>query len=80
MADGSAYDVPHREFIAQSPNESVVVVFKTDDGLAILDHLMITAIEVLPPKRNGRKSGNGASKKAGAKKAAAKSKGKSKSS
>jgi hypothetical protein len=46
-ADGRKYDIPHRDFLSQSPAGRTVIVYgKGRDDFNILDVLMITAIEV----------------------------------
>jgi hypothetical protein len=52
MADGRTFDVPHPDFVAQSPSGRTVVVFQTDDSYSLLDLLLMTEVEV--HNTNGR--------------------------
>jgi hypothetical protein len=51
MADGRTFEVPHPDFIAQSPSGRVVSVFKTDDTCSLLDLLLMTELEFHPSNR-----------------------------
>jgi hypothetical protein len=46
MADGRTFDVPHPDFVAQSPSGRTVVVFQEDDNYSLLDLLLMTELEV----------------------------------
>ena len=46
MADGRAFEVPHPDFVAQSPSGRTVVVFQPDDSYSLLDLLLMTELEV----------------------------------
>ncbi|HEV7223512.1 MAG TPA: hypothetical protein VGN42_12475 [Pirellulales bacterium] len=51
MADGRAFEVPHPDFIAQSPSGRTVSVFKADDTCSLLDLLRMTELEFHPSNR-----------------------------
>lgn len=46
MADGRSFDVPRPEYLSMSPTGRTVIVYGNDDEFAILDLLLITAIDV----------------------------------
>jgi hypothetical protein len=46
MADGRAFEVAHRDFVAQSPSGRTAIVFQSDEGYRVLDLLLMTEIEV----------------------------------
>ena len=46
MADGRTFDVPHPDFVAQSPSGRTAIVFQPDDSYSLLDLLLMTEIEV----------------------------------
>ena len=52
MADGRAFEIPHPDFVAQSPSGRTVVVFQPDDSYSLLDLLLMTELEV--HSSNGR--------------------------
>jgi hypothetical protein len=52
MADGRAFEVPHPDFVAQSPSGRTVSVFRSDDSCSLLDLLLMTELEFHPS--NGR--------------------------
>ena len=51
MADGRTFEVPHPDFIAQSPSGRIVSVFKSDDTCSLLDLLLMTELEFHPSNR-----------------------------
>jgi hypothetical protein len=51
-ADGNQFDVPHRDFLSQSPAGRTVIVYGEGDDFNIQDVLMITGIEVHQEKRS----------------------------
>jgi hypothetical protein len=53
MGDGRALEVPHPEFLSRSPTGRTVIVYGNDDDFSILDLLLLTEIEVHPPKKAG---------------------------
>ena len=52
MADGRTFDVPHPDFVAQSPSGRTVIVFQKDDSYSLLDMLLMTELDV--HSSNGR--------------------------
>ncbi len=48
LVDGRTFDVPHREFLSQSPRGRTVVVYHTEspDTCSILDLALVTEIEI----------------------------------
>ena len=44
MADGQAYEVPHRDYIYLSPGGAVAVVYDDQDHVWVLPLLTMTAI------------------------------------
>jgi hypothetical protein len=55
LGDGQSLEVRHPEMLSYSPKSRVAVVFRPDGGFQIVDLLLITGLEVNPP-RNGRGS------------------------
>lgn len=53
VADGSTVPVRHPEVIAQTPSGRTVWVGLPDESSRIIDILMITQIELLPPVARG---------------------------
>jgi len=50
MADGRAFEVAHRDFVAMSQSGRTVVVFQEDETYGVLDMLLMSELEV----SNGR--------------------------
>ncbi len=50
MADGRAFEVTHRDFVALSKTGRTVIVFQEDENYSILDLLLMSEIQV----SNGR--------------------------
>jgi hypothetical protein len=46
MADGRTFDVPHPDFVAQSPSGRTVIVFQADESYSVLDLLLMTELQV----------------------------------
>ena len=46
MADGRAFDVAHRDFVAQSPSGRTVIVFQQDESYSVLDLLLMSELQV----------------------------------
>ncbi|MEX1097875.1 MAG: hypothetical protein WED34_17655, partial [Planctomycetales bacterium] len=42
MADGRAFDVSHRDFVALSPSGRTAIVFQPDENYSVLDLLLMT--------------------------------------
>ncbi len=58
MGNGRMFDVKHPEFVLIHPNGREAVVAEAgEDGVEILDILMIQSIETLPPRatKNGKR-------------------------
>ena len=50
MADGRAFEVAHRDFVALSKSGRTVIVFQDDENYSVLDLLLMSEIQVT----NGR--------------------------
>lgn len=48
-ADGRSFPVLHPEFLARSPSGRTIAVEWGDDHMAILDLLLVSSIEFMPP-------------------------------
>ena len=46
MADGRAFYVAHRDFVAQSRTGRTVIVFQEDEDYSVLDLLLMSELEV----------------------------------
>ena len=46
MADGRAFDVVHRDFVALSPSGRTVIVFVSEESYSILDLLLMSELDV----------------------------------
>jgi hypothetical protein len=46
MADGRAFDVAHRDFVAMSPSGRTVIVYQDDESLSVLDLLLMSEFQV----------------------------------
>ncbi len=46
MADGRAFSVAHRDFVAMSPSGRTVIVYESDERYSILDLLLMSELEV----------------------------------
>ncbi len=46
MADGRSFEVPHPDFVAQSPSGRTIVAFQDDDSYSLLDLLLMTEVDV----------------------------------
>jgi hypothetical protein len=55
MADGTRYHVPHPEYLAYVPKTRTCTVYDEHGVARILDLLLMTALEVVKPRR--RKAG-----------------------
>jgi hypothetical protein len=49
--------VHHRDFIMAVPSGRTLVVCQPDDTLNIIDHLLVTDIELRPQRNGARKRG-----------------------
>jgi hypothetical protein len=57
LADRRAIPVHHRDFIMAVPSGRTLVVCQPDDTLSIIDHLLVTDIELRPQRNGARKRG-----------------------
>ncbi len=59
LADGRAISVISREFMNFSPSGRTTIVYQPDDSFNVIDLLLVTDLEVKPPKKteNGDSSG-----------------------
>jgi hypothetical protein len=46
MVDGRSFDVPHRDFVAQSPSGRTVIVFQRNESYNVLDLPLMSELEV----------------------------------
>jgi hypothetical protein len=46
MADGRAFDVAHRDFVAMSPTGRTVIVYQDNEVFNVLDLLLMTELQV----------------------------------
>jgi len=46
MADGRAFEVAHRDFVALSPSGRTVIVFQLDESYSVLDLLLMSELQV----------------------------------
>jgi hypothetical protein len=46
MADGRAFEVVHRDFVALSPAGRTVIVFQRDETYSVLDLLLMSELQV----------------------------------
>jgi hypothetical protein len=46
MADGRAFDVPHRDFVSRSPSGRTVIVHHENENYSVLDLLLMSELEV----------------------------------
>ena len=46
MADGRAFQVAHRDFVAMSPSGRNVIVHESDESYSILDLLLMAELQV----------------------------------
>lgn len=65
MADGQAYEVPHRDYLSISPTGRTAIVYRTStEAFRVLDVMLITSldIEAVPTISTGADAGtaNGA--------------------
>jgi len=52
MADGRAFEVAHRDFVAMSPSGRTVIVYESEENYSILDLLLMSELQV--SAANGR--------------------------
>jgi hypothetical protein len=46
MADGRAFDVGHRDFVAMSPTGRTIIVYQDNDSFSVLDLLLMSGLQV----------------------------------
>ena len=46
MADGRAFEVAHRDFVALSKSGRTVIVFQDDESYSVLDLLLMSELQV----------------------------------
>jgi hypothetical protein len=49
MADGRAFEVRHRDFVARSPSGRTVIVYHDNENYSVLDLLLMSELEVQGP-------------------------------
>jgi hypothetical protein len=49
LTDGRSFYVPHRDFVSQSPTGRIIVVYRSDGGLSIVDLYLVTDLEFATP-------------------------------
>ncbi|HZL36793.1 MAG TPA: hypothetical protein VFC78_15850 [Tepidisphaeraceae bacterium] len=54
MGDGRSFRVDHPEFLSRSQSGRTIVVHQVDEGLSILDMLLVTEFEIHPPLQAAR--------------------------
>ena len=52
MADGRAFEIAHRDFVAQSASGRTVIVVQSDESYSVLDLLLMSELQV--SAANGR--------------------------
>lgn len=53
VADQRSYTIRHPEFATIGPQNGTVAIWHDDGGVSIIDMLMITGIDLMPPGDNG---------------------------
>ena len=46
MADGRAFEIAHRDFVAQSESGRTVIVVQSDESYSVLDLLLMSELQV----------------------------------
>jgi hypothetical protein len=54
MGDGRSFRIDHPEFLSRSQSGRTIVVHQPDDSFSVLDMLLVTKLEVHPPKQPTR--------------------------
>jgi len=54
LGDGRSFRVDHREFLSRSQSGRTIVVHQPDETFSILDMLLVTELEVHPPREGSR--------------------------
>jgi len=42
LADGRSLNVPHRDFVSQSPGGRTIVVYRADESFSVVDLYLVT--------------------------------------
>jgi hypothetical protein len=50
VGDGRSFRVEHPEFLSRSPSGRTIVVHLPDESFSVLDMLLVTELEVHPPR------------------------------
>ena len=61
VADGRKFEIPHRDFLSQSPGGRTLIVYHGDEAFSILDLLLVTELEFQPSaesRENDTRNGN----------------------
>jgi hypothetical protein len=53
MADGRRFYVPAPGWLSHSPSGRTIIVHQPDDSYSVLDLLLMTELQIVPPPRNG---------------------------
>jgi hypothetical protein len=55
MGDGRVFHVKHPDYISKSPSGRTVIIYgEHEDEFSILDLLLMTEIQVIPPSKPGQ--------------------------
>jgi hypothetical protein len=46
LADGRALNVPHRDFVSQSPGGRTIIVYRPDESFSVVDLYLVAELEV----------------------------------
>jgi hypothetical protein len=49
LADGQTLNVPHRDFVSQSPGGRTIIVYQSGEAFSVVDLYLVTALEVHAP-------------------------------
>jgi hypothetical protein len=53
VADGRRFYVAAAGWLSHSPSGRTIIVHQADDSYSVLDLLLVTELQVVPPPRNG---------------------------
>jgi hypothetical protein len=53
LADGRTLDVPHRDFVSQSPPGRTIIVYHSNEAFSVVDLYLVTELEVQAPTDSG---------------------------
>jgi hypothetical protein len=54
MGDGRSFRVDHPEFLSRSQSGRTIIVQQPDESFSVLDMLLVTELEVHPPRQSAR--------------------------